>query len=107
MPSLDFESIKRAITIDEVMSLIGWKGQLEPRGTERGPCPVHGSKNPKSRSFCVTGQEWYCHGCKQGGGVLELYRLVCQKPIYEATLELCERLGRPAYHLPRFVPPQK
>jgi hypothetical protein len=107
MPSLDFDAIKREIHLTDVLSVIGWGGRLEPCGSLRGPCPIHESRSPRSRSFVVTGEEWYCHRCKKGGGKLDLYALITGKPIFEATIELCNRLGTPAYHLRRQVPPPR
>lgn len=107
MPSLDFDAIKRDISLDDVLTLIGWSGKIEPNGSIRGPCPIHESRRPRSRIFVVTGEEWFCHRCKKGGGKLDLYALITGKPIFEATIELCNRLGRPAYQLRRCVDPPR
>ena len=101
MPSLDFDAIKRDIPMDDVLFLLDWHWVWARAPVKRGPCPVHKSSTVQSRSLVITDQVWYCHKCKRGGDVLELYAQVVGKPIYEATLELCARLGRHAYCLRR------
>ncbi|HEX7448513.1 MAG TPA: CHC2 zinc finger domain-containing protein [Pirellulales bacterium] len=61
-----------------------------------GPCPVHGSTSPGSRTFSVnldTGR-YYCHKCQSHGHALELWAAVHKLAIYEAALELCRAVGR-------------
>ena len=53
MPGVDFRWLRERIAMQDVLQLL----QFEPtfrRGDQwRGPCPVHGSRNPRSRSFSV------------------------------------------------------
>jgi hypothetical protein len=53
MPGVDFRLLRERIAVREVLELL----QFEPivrRGDQwRGPCPVHGSRNPRSRSFSL------------------------------------------------------
>ena len=62
----------------------------------RGPCPVHGSSSPRSRSFSVNvaQQRYYCHKCKSHGNQLELYAAANAISVYQAAIKLCEALGR-------------
>jgi DNA primase len=63
----------------------------------RGPCPLHGSRNGRSRSFSVHVREgrYQCFGCGSRGNALELWAAARQSPLAAATIELCERLGMP------------
>ena len=51
MPGVNFQLLREQIAMRDVLGLL----QFEPRvlrGDQwRGPCPVHGSRNPQSRSF--------------------------------------------------------
>lgn len=61
----------------------------------RGPCPVHGSRNPRSRSFSVNVRlgRYQCFGCGSRGHALELWSAVHGSSVYAATVELCQLLG--------------
>ena len=53
MPGVNFQLLREQIAMRDVLGLL----QFEPRvlrGDQwRGPCPLHGSRNPQSRSFSV------------------------------------------------------
>lgn len=98
VPSLDYEAIKREIPLSEVLRLIGWQFVWSRAGQERGRCPIHKSESPRSRSFCVYQDGWYCHKCKTGGDQLRLFSEVTGLPLNEATLALCFALRKTAYH---------
>ena len=60
----------------------------------RGPCPVHGSQSPRSRSFAAHLERhcWHCFRCGAHGNALDLWAAVTKRPLYEAALDLCRRL---------------
>ena len=68
MPGIDFQLLRERITMRDVLQLL----QFEPivrRGEQwRGPCPVHGSQNPRSRSFSVNVRlgRYHCLGTVVG-----------------------------------------
>jgi len=92
MPSIDFKAVKLQISLRQVLNLIGWKPATIEGFEKRGPCPIHGSSNPRSRSFAVFMDGFSCFSCKQNGDQLRLYSLVRRLSIYAATVELCGRL---------------
>ncbi len=94
MPSIDFDEIKRKISLYDVLMHIQWRPIWSRGLQERGPCPLHGSKSPRSRSFAVSGEVWYCHKCKKGGGWLELWIQLYGLNAYDAAVLACEALGR-------------
>jgi hypothetical protein len=52
--------------------------------------------------FVVTGEEWYCHRCKQGGGPLRLFCLATGQPVNNITAtKLCKLLRHPVPYNPR------
>jgi DNA primase len=60
----------------------------------RGPCPVHGSRTPRSRAFAAHLERHcgHCFGCGAGGNALDWWVAVTQLPLSEAALDLCRRL---------------
>jgi putative transposase len=97
-PSIDFTAVRALISLADVLALL----QFEPnrtRGTEqRGPCPVHGSTAP-ARSHCFSANLadniCHCFKCGFGGNALDLWAKVTGQNVYDAAVDLCQRLGRP------------
>jgi hypothetical protein len=97
-PSIDFAAVRALVTLAEVLALIRYVPS-RTRGTyQRGRCPVHGSANP-ARSQCfsanVADNLCHCFKCGFGGNALDLWAAVTGQNIYDAALDLCQRLGRP------------
>jgi DNA primase len=96
MPGLHFAAVRARIPMVDVLALLGFVVQ-EVRGDQlRGPCPVHRSAFPRSRSFSanVKRQVYRCFKCGSAGNQLDLYAAVTGLPIFEAAVALCERLHR-------------
>ncbi len=88
----------------EVLRLLGFK-PIERCGHQlRGPCPIHGSSSPRSRSFSVnTGKNvfrCFAGSCGARGNQLDLWAAAMTLPLYEASILLAERLG---IEVPRLV----
>ncbi len=104
MPAgVDFEAVKQQVTILGALKLLGWSWSHIKGKQARGPCPVHGSGSTKSRSLAVDLERgsWYCHSCKRGGSVIDLWAAVNGLPIYEAAIALCHAVNLPVPLLPR------
>lgn len=98
MPLLDFRQVRSEIRLAAVLELLGWRSR-ECRGVQvRGPCPVHGSSSPTSRSFSAhLGRNvWRCFVCTASGNALDLWARVSGQALYPAVLELYRKLGREA-----------
>lgn len=96
MPGVDFQALRREIAMEDVLNQLGFVATSQTGDQLHGPCPVHGSTSPGSRSLSVnlkTGR-YYCHKCHSHGNQLELWAAVQRLPIYEAAIELCHALGR-------------
>ena len=95
MPGLDFTLLRRQISLPQVLDLVGFTATTRCGPQVRGPCPVHGSATPGSRSFAAHLPKncWHCFGCGAGGNALDLYLAATRLPVYEGALELCARLG--------------
>lgn len=95
MPGVDFDLVRSRIAMAQVLDLIGFEPVDRSGDQLRGPCPVHRSSWPSSRSFSanLATHRYQCFKCGSGGGQLELWAAVRGITIYEAALDLCERLG--------------
>ena len=95
MPGIDFTRLRQQVSLTQVLDLVGFRATTRRGPQVRGPCPVHGSAAPQSRSFAAHLEKhcWHCFRCGAGGNALDLYLAVTKLPIYAGALELCARLG--------------
>ena len=95
MPGVDFELLRERIAMTDVLRLLDFQ-PCSRRGDQlRGPCPVHGSSSPRSRSFSVNVRlgRYHCFGCGSAGNALELWSAVRGISVRASAIELCESLG--------------
>jgi DNA primase len=96
MPGVQFAKVRALIPMVEVLTLIGFV-PCEASGDQvRGPCPVHGSTGPTSRSFSANLKRhiYRCFKCGSCGNPIDLYRSVTGLSLLEAAIALCEQLHR-------------
>jgi DNA primase len=96
MPLIDFRQARSEVRLAEVLELLGWRW-CERRGEQvRGPCLVHGSSSPRSRSLSAhLGRGvWRCFVCSASGNALDLWARATGQELHAAVLELYGRLGR-------------
>ena len=95
MPSLDFQAVRAAVSISQVLEIVGFYANEESGEQVRGPCPVHGSTSADSRSFSANLRRntFQCFKCGAKGNQLDLYATITGLPIHEAALQLCEKAG--------------
>ena len=94
MAGIDYRELRRRVKMAAVLAVLAFEA-VERRGEQvRGPCPLHGSGSPRSRSFAAhLGRGVYhCFVCGAGGNVLDLWVARTGLPLYRAALDLCERL---------------
>jgi DNA primase len=111
MPLVDLRQARREIRLGWVLGLLSWH-ERERRGEQvRGVCPLHGSTSPRSRSFSAhLGRGvWQCFRCGASGNALDLWTKVTGQGLYQAVLDLYDRLGQSVPWLPPVTParPQK
>ena len=95
MPGVDFEVLRERTAMEDVLRLLEFQ-PCSRRGDQlRGPCPVHGSSNPRSRSFSVNVRlgRYHCIACGSRGNALELWSAVRGISVWTSAIELCESLG--------------
>jgi transposase InsO family protein len=103
-PAIDFAAVKAAITITQVLELLGFTPCSDHAGQQRGACPLHGSTRGTARCFSVNTKAnvFHCFKCGRSGNALELWASANRLAIYDAALDLCQRLNIP---LPLLTPP--
>jgi DNA primase len=95
MPGIDYTKLREQISIEQVLQLAGFVA-IESSGDERrGPCLIHGSSSPTSRSFSANlrKQTFVCFKCGAAGNQLDLWVAISKLPLYDAARDLCERLA--------------
>ncbi len=95
MAGIDYAELRRRVRLGQVLALLSFVPTNQAQNQVRGPCPVHGSRSPRSRSFAAHLERhcWQCFACGAHGNALDLWSAVTQLPLYEAALDLCGRLN--------------
>ena len=91
--AVDFANLREQITIEQALSQLGQFEHLKGNATQRrGPCPIHGSQRPASRSFSVNLQrnlfQCFSPTCQAHGNVLDLWAAIHNLDLYEAAKHL-------------------
>jgi len=104
MPGVDFNVLREEISMEDVLNQLEFEPTTRTGTQLHGPCPVHGSTSPKSRSFSVNLEQgrYYCHKCESKGNQLELWAAVHKLPFYDAAIDLCRALGREVPQITRW-----
>ena len=102
MPGIDLKLLRHQITIQQVLELLNFAPTVRVGPRLRGPCPIHGDCQPRSRAFSVhLGCHRYrCFRCHSAGTQLDLWAAVHGLSIYAAAGDLCRHLGIPIPYLP-------
>ncbi len=94
---LDYRRLRELVSLTMVLELLGWEPVSKYGPQLRGPCPVHRSENPRSRTFSANTAKNVFHcfkpDCSAQGNQLDLYVAVTGLPLFGAALELCDKLG--------------
>jgi DNA primase len=95
MAGIDYAEVRSRIPLVDVLRLLGFQANASEGDELRGPCPVHGSKSPQSRSFAanVTKNTFQCFNCGAKGNQLDLWVAVSKLPLFQAARDLCEKAG--------------
>jgi DNA primase len=95
MPGIDFAELRRQLRLGQVLELIHFEAVSRRGAQVRGPCPMHGSRPPRSRVFAahLERQLWHCFHCGASGNALDLWLAVTQQPVYTGAVDRCRRLG--------------
>jgi DNA primase len=82
MPGIDYAQIRLQIGIADVLDLIGFEAAETSGDQVRGPCPLHGSASPQSRSFSANLKKntFQCFKCVAVGNQLDLLAAFTKLP---------------------------
>jgi putative transposase len=96
-PAIDFDAVRAAITMAAVLGLLGFQPTDQRGAQQRGPCPLHGSTSGTSRCFSANLDEqiFHCFKCGRSGNALDLWAAANRLTIYDAAIDLCQRLHIP------------
>jgi DNA primase len=96
VPGVDFNRVRAEITMEQVLSLLGFQPSQRSGAQWYGSCPLHESTSGRRRSFSVNVAigRYLCHGCHSHGNQLELWAAATKLPLHQAAVDLCRRLGR-------------
>ncbi len=95
MPGVDYRAVQSRVPMAKVLKWLGFAA-CGVRGEQlRGPCPVHRSQSPRSRSFSVhLGREvCRCFRCGFTGNQIQLWAEWKEMTVYEAAVDLCRQAG--------------
>jgi DNA primase len=97
MPGLDYRAARGAISLEQVLALLGFVMTERCGAQVRGRCPLHASPSIRSRSFSahLERNAYRCFVCGAWGNQLDLWAMASGQPLHAATVELCERLSVP------------
>jgi hypothetical protein len=93
--TIDYAFLREQVTMRQVLQHLGFLDRMRGRDSDlRGPCPIHGSQSPASRSFSanLTKNVFSCHNtcCRAAGNVLDLWAAVHKLPLYEAACHMAD-----------------
>lgn len=95
MPGIDFNQLRNELTMEQVLTALGFKATRRSGQQLKGPCPVHGSSaGSESLSVNVDTGRYFCHKCRSHGNPMELWAAVHKLTIYQASLDLCRALNK-------------
>lgn len=96
MPGIDFARLRREITMQDVLYLVGFQPSQATGDQWYGGCPLHGSTSDRPRHFSVNlaSRRYCCHKCHSHGNQLELWAAFTRQKFHSAMIALCHALGR-------------
>lgn len=92
VPSINYDILRRAVTLEEVMMLVGYRLNTMIGCTGRGPCPFRCSPDARCCSIDFRMKCWKCHRCNKCGGVLDFYAAFSGRELFTSCLDLCRRM---------------
>jgi DNA primase len=105
MSGIDYSALRAAISMQQVLVLLGFQ-PVSRRGQQlRGPCPIHdpaATVNQRCFSVRLDRHIFRCFACGAHGNQLDLWQLVHRLPLHESTLHLCRhaQISPPVLHIP-------
>ena len=95
MPGVDYSAVQSGVPMARVLELLDFVAHGVSGDQLRGPCPVHHSASPRSRSFSAHLGQGVCRCFKCGfvGNQIHLWAASKGMTVYEAAVDLCRQAG--------------
>ena len=108
MPAIDLAKLRSQLSIEQVLTLLGFVPRCHNGRWLRGPCPVHQSGRSQGRDFWVdlATNRYRCFKCHSAGRQLDLWATVHHLSVHAAAEDLCRRLAIPVPWLTSSPPPR-
>ena len=97
MPGIDFQQLRAEISMAEVLELLGFIATNGSGDQRYGPCPLNPTTaKQRDRRFSVNlrSGRFFCRECGRFGDQLDLWAAASKQPLYDAAVDLCNRLHR-------------
>jgi DNA primase len=80
-----------------VLALLAFVPRSDHAGQQRGACPLHSSTQGTARCFSVNtnAHTFHCFKCNRSGNALDLWAIANRLSVYDAAIDLCQRLNIP------------
>ena len=96
MAGIDFRLLRSQVGMGAVLELLGFVPRQRRGAQVRGPCPIHKSSLGSHSFSAHLGNNTYrCFHCGSSGNPLDLWAAATGQPLYQAAIELCEKLLLP------------
>jgi DNA primase len=97
MPGIDYATVRQSVPMSQVLEFLAFEPVRRSGNQLRGPCPVHRSSSPQSRSFSanLAANAFRCFTSGASGNQLDLWRQVQGLTFLDAAVDLCQRVHLP------------
>jgi len=109
MPGIDFRAVQSQVPMEFVLESLGFIALRRTGDELRGPCPLAGCRRGaagRDYAFAANVRKgvFQCFRCDRCGNALDLWAQAHRIGVYEAALELCNKLH---FDVPRLVRTQR
>ena len=96
MAGVDYHRLRSEVTMEQVVSLLGFVPTKRSAAQWYGCCPLPECHGRPACSFSVNVAlgRYSCHRCRSQGNVLELWAAATNLSLHQAAIDLCQTLGR-------------
>ena len=95
MPGVDYAMVRSSISLAQVLELTSFVPIHTIGPKLRGPCPIPQCVSDDRHRFSanLTRNQFHCFACGAKGSQLELWAVTSDQSLYNATIDLCRRIG--------------
>lgn len=95
MPGVDFQAVRVRVSMQQVLELLGFVPTATRGDQVYGHCPIHRSPSRRGRSFSanLARNNYRCFVCGAQGNHLDLWAAATNQNLYDAAVDLCEKLN--------------